>query len=62
VLKDNGHEPDIEELKKLLASIPPVRESVVCQGTIKLKTNMYAHEEILDAAVQQLLTALNLFT
>jgi hypothetical protein len=62
VLTDNSHEPDIEELKKLLISVPPVRDSIVQQSEIKLKTNAYTCEAMLDEAVRQLLTALNLFT
>ena len=62
VLKGNSHELNIEELKKLLASVPPVRDSVVHQSKIKLKTNVYTREAILDEAVIQLLTSLNLFT
>jgi hypothetical protein len=56
------NKPNIEALSKLLAAIPAVRNAVVQQGKIKLKTNFYTREEIIDEAVRGMLMTLNPFT
>ena len=61
VFENNCHELNFEELKELLTSMPSVRDSVVRQGKIKLKTHAYLRDMTVDEAVRRLLTALDLF-